>query len=45
VGGNPIGESGAKALAASPYLTGLKYLHASGRGTAILKKHFKKAFA
>ena len=38
-------DDGAKALAASPYLTGLKSIHFSGRGTAILKKRFKKAFA
>jgi uncharacterized protein (TIGR02996 family) len=44
VSGNSIGEPGARALAASPHLKGLKYLHASGRGSAILKKHFKRAF-
>jgi uncharacterized protein (TIGR02996 family) len=42
---NAIGESGTKALIASPYLKELKHLRASGRGTAILKKHFKKVFA
>lgn len=45
LGSNPIGESGAKAVAASPYLKGLKYVHFKGRGTAILKTRFKKAFA
>jgi hypothetical protein len=44
VDNNAIGETGAKALANSPYLTGLKHLDASGRGVAILKKRFKKAF-
>ncbi len=41
---NPIGESGAKALAASPHLAGVKYIRFAGRGTATLKKRFKKAF-
>jgi uncharacterized protein (TIGR02996 family) len=41
---NSIGESGAKALVASPHLKNLKHLQASGRGVALLKKHFKKVF-
>lgn len=45
VANNAIGQSGAKALAASPHLAGLKYLRADGRGVAVLKKRFKKAFA
>ncbi|MBY0456098.1 MAG: hypothetical protein K2V38_02040, partial [Gemmataceae bacterium] len=44
LGRNAIGESGARALAASPNLAGLKYVRFSGRGTAVLKKRFKKAF-
>lgn len=41
---NGIGESGAKALANSPYLSGVKCFRFNGRGTATLKKRFKKAF-
>ena len=45
VSGNALGASGANALCSSPYLAGLKHLRASGRGSAALKKRFKKVFA
>jgi uncharacterized protein (TIGR02996 family) len=41
---NGIGDAGAKALAASPYLRGLRSLSYNGRGTARLRKRFRKAF-
>ena len=40
---NPIGAAGAKVLAASPNLTGLKYLHANKYEA--LKKRFGKVYS